>query len=242
MPTSLQASVASCSSSGIVADSSLSLPINSPPSPLSQPPPASSAQSGALGVQDLEEGSRRCPWVSGLLRGRGHWPLHVLCVHPMSLPQGQLDSPHHPTSSWPVLGRLLEPYLEVQKRNPLLLPQLDRRMQGTSQKKKTPKLKFQNSNLGQRSMRNKDHMQMYLPVFAACCPRWVSSSLHPPNLPCPGGVGRRGRPIKHGISWQKASVGLNLTRDGLYSPEHSATFGGPQFTPHAIEVPVGRPG
>nr|XP_036847822.1 LOW QUALITY PROTEIN: interferon alpha-inducible protein 27-like protein 2 [Manis javanica] len=128
------------------------------------------------------------------------------------------------------------------KRNPLLLPQLDRRMQGTSQKKKTPKLKFQNSNLGQRSMRNKDHMQMYLPVFAACCPRWVSSSLHPPNLPCPGGVGRRGRPIKHGISWQKASVGLNLTRDGLYSPEHSATFGGPQFTPHAIEVPVGRPG
>ncbi|XP_034848489.1 interferon alpha-inducible protein 27-like protein 2 isoform X1 [Mirounga leonina] len=87
-----------------------------------------------------------------------------------TLQSGQLDSPRHPTSSWPLLGQFLEAGLEVQKRQLLPPPQKNPRLKRKRQKKMNPKLNLQNPQWGQRSMRNKDHVQTHLPVFVPCSP------------------------------------------------------------------------
>lgn len=50
------------------------------------------------------------------------------------------------------------------------------------------------------------------------CDLEVSSSPHPPNLPCGRGAEGGGRLIKHRITWQEALVGPHPTGDGLYNP------------------------
>ena len=74
--------------------------------------------------------------------------------------QGQLDSPHHPTSSWAPLDQLLGLCLEEPEGHLLPLLQVDPDLQGSSQEKMYPKSNLQNPHSGQRSMRNKDHLQM----------------------------------------------------------------------------------
>ncbi|XP_026976254.1 LOW QUALITY PROTEIN: interferon alpha-inducible protein 27-like protein 2A [Sagmatias obliquidens] len=48
--------------------------------------------------------------------------------------------------------------------------QVDPELKGTSQEKTYPKSNLQNSHSVPRSMRNKDHLQMHLPVFVPCSP------------------------------------------------------------------------
>lgn len=98
----------------------------------------------------------------------GHCMFPVLTL---SLPQGQLGSPRHPTSSWPPLDQFLGPCWEVQKSYPLLL-QLDPELKGTGQEKMNPKSNLRNPHSGQRGMRNKEDLQTRLLVSAPCSPDW----------------------------------------------------------------------
>lgn len=58
---------------------------------------------------------------------------------PSLLPQGQLDSPRRPTSSWPPLGPFWAPCWEVPKRRPFPLPQLAPGLKATSQERTHPR-------------------------------------------------------------------------------------------------------
>nr|XP_020726202.1 LOW QUALITY PROTEIN: interferon alpha-inducible protein 27-like protein 2A [Odocoileus virginianus texanus] len=56
------------------------------------------------------------------------------------------------------------------KRAPPSPLQVDPDLKESSQEEMYPKSSLQNPRSGQRSMRNKDHLQMYFPVFAPCSP------------------------------------------------------------------------
>lgn len=97
-------------------------------------------------------------------------PLPDPCAHSLCPPQGQPDSPHHPTSSWPLLGQCWGPTWGSH----LLLSQLNPRLKEMRQQKMYPKMNLQNLHSSQRNMRNKGHMQMHLPVFVSCSSGWSS--------------------------------------------------------------------
>lgn len=151
----------------------------------------------------------------GLRRGPGLGTF--LCAYSLTLAQGQLDSPHHPTSSWAPWDQLLGLGLEVQKRYLLPLPRLNPGLKAASQEKMYPKLNLPTPPTSRRSLRNKGHLQPHLPVFVPGCPGLVSWQFPILSIAQPAwclGAERGGRLSKQRTPRQEAWVGPRLTGMG----------------------------